>query len=1064
MDSTKDSGKAQDPDFPQGDEEKEFSDMESDSFVSQEATIRTDIDDLIKLISKNKEISMADAAKALGVPQQTVDAWSIFLEEDGVIDVKYKLTTPYLVVKEPKAAKSAVAAKAEQEDIEKKGSILIRKPAIDIESKDSPLIEARNMPQLFKEATKDVDALFNTAYSLIKQGKFDEANSIYEQIKQENERLPKELKEYKKDISLNLTKLNKDLIVNIEKYNLRTSIELSKYIDKKIPKLARQVELGNIQRAEELYTEIEAAFSAFPPGFEIRKSELKTKVIEVYKKLLVRKKELLIKYNNLKSQQIRKLVDEIKAALNSWEMDKAVAKYGEAKNLYAELPEGFAEENETLTKELFSLVPDLISRKKKHSSDEFQSQTQKLRTLIKLTYDSIRQGKIEAAERYYSELKELHTTLPKDFFTKMVDLESEILELEHHLLLHSKSSSLLMLKQLSSSIDSMLKSSKDYLKRNNVELAEGMYYELLSKYRQIPEGFIEQKTVIGVDILNLFREIMLKYDEDMLKGLDENTNQNYKKIIQLLTTLRGDIEEERLDAIEHKFSEISELFGKLPFRFVQDNTKLWKEVQLLSSEIELFQKTRELPDHKDNPQYLNNTLAEIRKAYLQIAYQFQDFPAYSKLLGFVKNNYLFYYNMLNRTGLSDIPPEDNLPEFAMPPKISIGTYYPQDRMPTPEPREAAPRIPPREIFDQFNQPPQKPAEIHFEPIALKPTIDTHSEYSQNLPSQKAESPEIQYPPYYPPGGIAEDQEKAWQPTPDEEIHVEVEDVESGPLPEGAEAKKKEIPTTKKTPKVVFAAPKSKEPSSKKLSRFISDYISEKEEPEKSAITKDNLSSNIEQASQKEKQPSKSRKKLYLAPEEKEKPSAREATRETIGLAAKDDASNTSGGPTSLQPFPEVMQLSPEMIKPKEPEPIPPEITPAKLKDNLITNLLASAGNRMRLGRLDEAETTYQQILFFDGFNTEARDRLEEIRALRAKNSPATLGITTFEPKPDSDSAGYIRPVSRIYSPSEGDKIDSLNSKLKSFDMLINSELGKRSAEKGRKGAKKQKNKPGERKR
>lgn len=1037
----------------------------ADSFVSQEATIKTDIDDLLKLISQKREISVSDAAKALGVPQQTVDAWSIFLEEDGVIDVKYKLTTPYLVAKDLRKAQSTIQNKSDQKDLDTKGSVLLRKPG---QKPLQPLVDDNlSVPQFFKDATKDVDSLFNSAYGLIQEGKFEEANRIYEQIKQENERLPNELKEFKKDITLNLSKLNKDLIIHIEKYNLKTTNELSKYIEKKLPRLSREIDLGNIKEAQDTYADIQSAFATFPAGFESRKADLQARVIETYRKLLAKKKALLIRYNSTKSQQIRKLTDDIRLALNSGQIDQAVKKYDEAKQLYSELPEGFAEENEALTRDLFSLVPEIISSKKKHSSDEFTSIASRLRTLIDQTYDSMKQGKIEAAERSYSELKELHSHLPKDFFNKMVDLESEILELEHKLLLLSKNSSLMELKQLSASISALSKSAKDYIRHNNVELAEGIYYELLSKYRQIPEGFLEQKTVLGVEVLNIFREILLKYDEDLLKGLNENTNASYKKIIQLLTTLRGDIEEEKLEAIEHKFEEITEIFGQLPFRFVQENTKLWKEIQLLSSEIELFKKAQLLPNYKDNPSPMNTLLGEIRVGYLQISRQFQDFPDYSKLLSVVKNNYLFYYNLVNRTNLTEIPPDQTIQELSIPPKISIGSNFPQDRMPTPQSREDSPFIPPADFYPRQARPaaPQNAPEI--ETLNVVPSIDMPSVISDQLDMGRVES-QIQASPF---------EQRALEPLPQppspQVTPVIIEDVVGEPLPRKTYVQAPENSiifhtqesSSKNTPLVAQAS----EPNSARKVVFISDYLPKAESSEKAEDKSSNLAPTKQASLYQAQELSQRKSRSYIVPK----------TADAEHAAAATDTASTKPAPkkttshiyTNSRPTTTTTTntnnknpANPKVVVSSRPEPMPGEITPDRLRENLITNLLSSANNRMKIGRLDDAENTYKQVLSFDGFNSEARAKLKEIENRRAEQSSATLRITEMAgPQISTPTEKRGWDASNQSSPKI-EHITSITTKLESFDKLINSELSKDSAKKSRANRSARKSRPGKKSR
>ncbi len=1032
MENTKESPEPSKDAIPSSQGEKAFSDSPSFMTVPDE-TIKTDIDDLIKLISEKREISMADAAKFLGVTPQTVESWSIFLEEDGVIDVKYKLTTPYLVAKGHEETQLAIQEKAEKSQKNTINQVLVKEKLYTPFTKKTS-VENLTVPVLFKEAAKEIDSLLNKAYELIKEGKFEEANKVYELIKRENETLPTGLSEFKKDISINLTKLNKELIVNIEKYNLRASAELSKYISGKLTKLSRYVQTGEIKEAEDTYIDIQAAFSAFPPGFETRKAELQARVIDVYKRLLTKKRVLISKYNANKSAQIKNVIEEIKTALRSDKAEIASQKYDEARQLYSELPEGFTEENEALTRELFSLVPEIITSRKKYSTEEYTSLSTKLRGLMSSTRESMIQNRIEAAERYYAELKETYARLPKDFFNKRADLEEEILDLEHQLLLRSKSTAAVKLKEATSALNSLIKTAKDYIKRNNAELAEGIYYEMLGIYRQIPEGFMEQKTVLGVEVLTIFREIMLKYDEEMLKGLDEKTTAVYQKIIQLLTTLRGDIEAERLDVVENKFAEISELFGHLPFKFVQEDTKLWREVQLLSTEIELLQKARKITSYKDNLPMLKSILEEMRVGYLQIYNQFQDFPDYSKLLTFVKDNYLFYYNLLYSAKLTDIPVDSRIPPSQLPPAVRIGKSLATDRISRPEPKEEGPFLPPEELsvpmpgargpeamqIGTIRVAPriEMPSMLHPEagPEALDTLLpDTPEEQAE---ASRTEGQALPNPPVEEESVEGEPKPRTNEAAPEntsgkqgEKFSVKQGDKSGDRQEYRSEDKQsgKEMP--KDIPKVIFP---EKHPRRKSVrqSRFISDYMPDKEQGQTEEIK---YAHTLPEAPSREPEhPEEHHLKIYMPP------------KKTL--------------PSSRQAPPPIKEPSP-----KPAEPMPEEITPDKLRENLILNLLDAGDGRMKLRRFDDAEKTYQQVLAFDGFNKKARERLEELEQLRKDTSPETLKINEFPAPPSINLAG----VAQAGQAPDEEEIEFLTSKLDTFDRLIKAELAGAPAKKAR---------------
>jgi chromosome segregation ATPase len=65
--------------------------------MEQASIIQTGVDRLVQLIKQSNRISVPDAAKTLNVSKVVVEEWADFLEEEGIISIEYKFTTPYLV-------------------------------------------------------------------------------------------------------------------------------------------------------------------------------------------------------------------------------------------------------------------------------------------------------------------------------------------------------------------------------------------------------------------------------------------------------------------------------------------------------------------------------------------------------------------------------------------------------------------------------------------------------------------------------------------------------------------------------------------------------------------------------------------------------------------------------------------------------------------------------------------------------------------------------------------------------------------------------------------------------
>ena len=66
-----------------------------------EGMITTKVDDLIDLVEREGKVTLEDAAKKLGIPKDTLQAWVDFLVEEKILGVEYKFTVPYIYLHKP---------------------------------------------------------------------------------------------------------------------------------------------------------------------------------------------------------------------------------------------------------------------------------------------------------------------------------------------------------------------------------------------------------------------------------------------------------------------------------------------------------------------------------------------------------------------------------------------------------------------------------------------------------------------------------------------------------------------------------------------------------------------------------------------------------------------------------------------------------------------------------------------------------------------------------------------------------------------------------------------------
>ena len=77
-------------------------------------SVKTDVDSLLELLKQNEKLSMSDAAKKLGLKEDTVKMWVDFLVEEKVVGVEYKFTKPYIYLNKPKEEKKGRIIKEQE--------------------------------------------------------------------------------------------------------------------------------------------------------------------------------------------------------------------------------------------------------------------------------------------------------------------------------------------------------------------------------------------------------------------------------------------------------------------------------------------------------------------------------------------------------------------------------------------------------------------------------------------------------------------------------------------------------------------------------------------------------------------------------------------------------------------------------------------------------------------------------------------------------------------------------------------------------------------------------------
>jgi len=182
--------------------------------ASMDSIIETGVDKLVELVKTRGRISFADASLQLGVSATVVEEWANFLEEEGIISIEYKLTTPYLV--ERKISQQEIASKAKEFTGQK--DIFIRKAEVALSFLDRQAGQLRNIKGEFDRLKKDLGLEVDTVKEELKE------LERYEQLKTT---IDKQILEQKKLMEKRFTEMNDQIAKEQKRYeHLLAEIQL----------------------------------------------------------------------------------------------------------------------------------------------------------------------------------------------------------------------------------------------------------------------------------------------------------------------------------------------------------------------------------------------------------------------------------------------------------------------------------------------------------------------------------------------------------------------------------------------------------------------------------------------------------------------------------------------------------------------------------------------------------------------------------------------------------------------------------------------------------------------
>src|SRR3989338_289809 len=402
--------------------------------MAQKEVVTTEVDELIKLVQTRKEISIADAAKALSTTESAVEQFADLLQEEGILELKYKFTTPYLsyksgdraehlmseqkkseafYIEKPKEIEEEEPAGSDAEDddsipesLRKKGfgkatvddthekiqqaaalvTIHVPEPvAIVSEDDKQKLLDAATELARKKPITEKMDD-FNSAilqvHEDMKAGNFETAKQLYGLITHYYESLPEKYSSEKDKIADQLVELSKKLAVNIDMFNEKDFNDKVKSITELGRLCYNLIDKKNFNDAAQKFSELKEQYALLPNGFLQKKSELHDKLVKLHEVLVTNRAKVYSADLSRKSAIISKHMDNGWNALEKEDVDYALKAYQEIRKLQKTLPAGFMQKKIQLGEKITEFYEELAAMKAEISSEDFRLKRFQLRSLL----------------------------------------------------------------------------------------------------------------------------------------------------------------------------------------------------------------------------------------------------------------------------------------------------------------------------------------------------------------------------------------------------------------------------------------------------------------------------------------------------------------------------------------------------------------------------------------------------------------------------------------------------------------------------------------------------------
>ncbi len=663
--------------------------------------ITTEADRLLALVKQKGELSIEEAAKTLDMPVKTIESYANFFEEEDLVVITYKFTTPYISLKSIaedvpdidfsldheqketpfseimaeiensieilklklksgeffllkeeypkliKLIKSLLKHKGNSLSLEKTNNL--HKSLIDISTK---LVTAEkhlnskkmdNARETFVFLQKEVDSVYSqikgeevaplelpkqvikapkafpsavsleSVYELMKKGRFEEAEEVYQKLILEYNQMPKDFETKEHDMKLGLEKLQKDLNLSVVNHKSKEMEAKSSTIRGNIQLALSYVEKGKTVEASNLYNKVKKEFSKFPKGFVKETIEINNEILNLYKAIINTKNVSENSTFQGISEQIKDKLVNVKNWVNKKEFNKGINDYNLAVSLFNTLPKIHAPVRNNLKNYLLLVFEKLSAAKQKYFEGNLKSALTSINNHIKEAHRALDNKQFDTAKRIYGHVLEGYKSVPPDYTDSLLPLQERLFEFYKRFSVELEKESLREFEKSKLSIKLDIAKITSYLNESRGEEALELFQKAMVLFNKLPEGFLKEKSNIKAELLEISPRVSKLVDSQLLKGAPQETVDSYNKLLKNISLFFMHVESNEFNLSSIDYRQIRKILTKIPYGVLSNSRLLKAELVDIKGEAAIINQFSEL---KSAIVKADDSLS--RKIYLEI--------------------------------------------------------------------------------------------------------------------------------------------------------------------------------------------------------------------------------------------------------------------------------------------------------------------------------------------------------------------------------------------------------------------------------------------------------------